>query len=150
MTMRHTRADPAEGPSDEPSPCGHGILVRDRMTRPAITIGVGAPLEAALSLMAAHRIHYLPVVDEHAQLVGIVNADDVLGTRRRGDSRPGGVTAVMSTPVVSIGPAASLADAMRLMADRGIGALPVVQNAKVVGMLTQSDVVATVAHRWPA
>ena len=150
MTMRHTRADPAEGPSDERSPCGDGILVRERMTRPVITIGVGAPLDEALGLMAAHRIHYLPVVDEHAHVVGMVNTDDVLGTRRRGGPRPAGVAAVMSAPAVSIGPAASLAEAMRLMADRGIGALPVVQNDKVVGILTQSDVVTAIARRWPA
>ena len=56
----------------------------------------------------------------------------------------------MSAPAVSVEPAVSLADAMRCMADRGIGALVVVADNRVVGILTQSDVLAAVADRWPA
>lgn len=147
--MRHTRADPAEGPSDERGPSGEMLFVRDRMSRPAITVTAATPLAEALSLMGARRIHYLPVVDEHAHLVGMVNSDDVLGTRRRRE--PAGlVGGVMSAPAISTGPAVPLAEAMRLMADHGIGALPVVHEDRVVGILTQSDVVAAVARRWPA
>jgi CBS domain-containing protein len=39
--------------------------------------------------------------------------------------------------------------AMRLMADRGVGALPVVEGRRVVGILTQSDVVTAVARMEP-
>jgi CBS domain-containing protein len=95
--------------------------------------------------MATHRIHYLPVVDD-GRLVGIVNADDVLGTRRPGPPAED-VAAVMSTPVVSIGPAASFTEAMCVMADRRIGALPVVEDGRVVGILTQSDIVSAVARQ---
>ena len=150
MTMRHTRGDPAEGPSDEWSSLGQSLLVRDRMSRPAVTVTTTATLAEALRLMAARRIHYLPVVDEHARLVGMVNADDVLGTRRRRTTNAHAVSAVMSAPAVSTGPTVPLGDAMRLMAERGIGALPVVQEGRVVGILTQSDVVVAVADRWPA
>jgi acetoin utilization protein AcuB len=137
------RIDPAEGPGESNVP---PVEVRERMSRPAVTVAAGAAIGEALRLMALHRIHYLPVVGDDGRLVGIVNADDVLGTRR--PAPPAGpVAKVMSAPVVSIGPAASLAEAMRLMADRGIGALPVVEGGRVVGMLTQSDIVSTVAPR---
>jgi CBS domain-containing protein len=137
------RCDPDEGPCEAGRPWAESLCVRDRMSRPAVTVAAGAPIPEALRLMTARRIHYLPVV-EGAALVGIVNTDDVLGTRRSGP--PGkDVAAVMSTPAVSIGPAASLAEAMRLMADRRIGALPVVEGGRVVGILTQSDIVAAVA-----
>jgi CBS domain-containing protein len=120
------------------------------MSRPAVTVTADAPLDEALRLMAANRIHYLPVVDAEARLLGIVNADDVLQTRRA--RRPPAVVVggVMSTPVVSIGAASPLTDAMRLMADRRIGALPVVENGRVVGILTQSDVVTALAHQASA
>jgi len=52
----------------------------------------------------------------------------------------------MSSPVVSIGPAAPLSEAMRVMANRCIGALPVVDGGRVIGMLTQSDVVTALAR----
>jgi CBS domain-containing protein len=51
----------------------------------------------------------------------------------------------MSTPPVSIAPSAALTAAMHLMADRAIGALPVVEGGRVVGILTQSDIVAALA-----
>src|SRR5687768_10067362 len=150
MTMRHMRGDPAEGPSDWGSAFGVGLLVCDRMSRPAVTVTTTASIREAIALMAAHRIHYLPVVDEHGALAGVVNSDDVLGTRGRTAGPADLVGAVMSAPAVSVEPTVPLADAMRRMADRGIGALPVVADNRVVGILTQSDVVAAVADRWPA
>jgi CBS domain-containing protein len=116
------------------------------MSRPAVTVASGAPLTEALRLMALHRIHYLPVLDDEARLVGIVNTDDVLGTRRPGEAPAQMVGAVMSSPVVSIGPDAALSEAMRVMASRRVGALPVVDGERVVGMLSQSDIVAALAH----
>jgi CBS domain-containing protein len=51
----------------------------------------------------------------------------------------------MNAPTVSIGPQTPLAEAARLMADRQIGALPVVTDGRVIGILSQSDVVRAVA-----
>jgi CBS domain-containing protein len=145
--MKHNRIDPATGPPETQKP-GAGVCVRERMSRPAVTVVSSTSLDEALRLMAAHRIHYLPVVEGDARLVGIVNADDVLGTRSVG-SRPETVGTVMSTPPVSIGPSATLTEAMCLMADRQIGALPVVDGERVMGILTQSDVVMALAGRPP-
>ena len=49
------------------------------------------------------------------------------------------VKEIMSFPVVSVEPAASLEDAARLMRERKIGALPVVEAGRVVGILTETD-----------
>ena len=145
--MRHMRIDPSEGPGDANGERAQAIPVRDRMSRPAVTIADRASLDEALTLMVAHRIHYLPVVDDEGRLVGILNEDDVLGTRR--EPRPDSdlVTTVMSAPVISVGPAETLKAATQLMVDRGVGALPVVDDGRVVGMLTQSDVVTALARR---
>jgi CBS domain-containing protein len=147
--MRHERIDPAESPLKEQSAWADGVSVRERMSRPAVTVADGAMISEALRLMALNRIHYLPVLDDEARLVGIVNADDVLGTRRSEGSPARTVAAVMSSPVVSIGPAAPLSEAMRVMANRCIGALPVVDGERVIGMLTQSDVVTALARQEP-
>ena len=148
--MRHTRGDPSEGPSDERCPPGERLLVRDRMSRPAITVTSATTLAEAMRLMAAHRIHYLLVVDEHAELVGLVNSDDVLGTRRARRGRADLVRDVMSVPVVTTQSCVALTDAMQLMGDRRVGALPVVDEGRIIGILTQSDIVAALAGRWPA
>ena len=145
--MRHMRIDPSEGPGDANAEHAKPTSVRDRMSRPAVTIVGRASLGEALTLMVAHRIHYLPVIDDEGRLVGIVNEDDVLGTRREPRPDSDFVTAVMRAPVISVGPAETLKAAMQLMVDRGIGALPVVEDGRVVGILTQSDVVAALARR---
>lgn len=49
--MRHVRIDPGEGPGDENLPWTDTTCVRDRMSRPAVTVEADAPLEAALRLM---------------------------------------------------------------------------------------------------
>lgn len=143
--MRHVRIDPATGPTEEPSWI-NGMCVHDRMSRPAITVPASARLGEAMRMMAANEIHYLPVVDDHATLVGIVNTDDVLGTRRRMGPQVDAVAAIMSRPVVTVGPMVPLNEATRLMADRGIGALPVVEDGHVIGILTQSDILACFAQ----
>jgi CBS domain-containing protein len=145
--VRHVRIDPREGPSDDDSRWAEGISVRDRMSRPAVTVTAGAPLGEAIRLMAVHRIHYLPVMDDQARLVGMVNEDDVLGTRREGAPQRDAVASVMSTPPVSVAPEVPLKEAMHVMADHSIGALPVVDHEQLIGILTQSDVVAALARR---
>jgi CBS domain-containing protein len=148
--MRHVRIDPAEGPLNEPFAWAHGVSVRERMSRPAVTVAGTAPITEALRLMALNRIHYLAVLDDQVGLVGIVNADDVQGTRRPEGSVAHTVTDVMSHPVVSIGPDAPLSEAMHVMASHRIGALPVVDGERIIGMLTQSDVVTALGRQaWP-
>jgi acetoin utilization protein AcuB len=125
------------------------IYVRDRMSRPAVTVAARASLAEALRLMADHRIHYLPVVDDEDYLVGMVNEDDVLGIRRAGPAQGAAVGAVMSAPAVSVGPWVPLEEALHVMVDRSIGALPVVQDGRVIGILTQSDMVSALARGRP-
>jgi CBS domain-containing protein len=147
--MRHVRIDPAKAPCDERPAWPNGVRVRERMSRPAVVVAAGTTIGKALRLMADRRIHYLPVVDEAHEIVGIVNADDLLGTGRSAPPRGAVVTTVMSAPAVTITPGASMDAAMRLMADRGVGALPVVEGRRVVGIFTQSDVVTAVAGMEP-
>ena len=116
------------------------------MSKPAVTVAATAPLAEALRRMADHRIHYLPVVNEEGRLIGIVNEDDVLGTRRGARRADEIVGEVMSAPPVSIDPAQSLKEAMELLVGRSIGALPVVEDGRVIGILTQSDVVSALAQ----
>lgn len=145
--MRHMRIDPSEGPGDTNAERARPISVGERMSKPAVTIVARAALGDALALMVAHRIHYLPVVDDEGRLVGIVNEDDVLGARWAPRPHSDVVAAVMKAPVASVGAAETLSGAMQLMVDRRVGALPVVRDGRVVGILTQSDVVAALARR---
>jgi CBS domain-containing protein len=141
--MRHTPGDPGQYPGHETAA---PLYVRDRMSRPAITISARASIDDGLRLMARYRIHYLPVVGDDACLVGFVNADDLRGHERAGAPTGETIGSIMRSPVVSVTIDTTIGDAVRLMVSRGVGALPVIADGHVVGILTQSDAVETLSR----
>jgi CBS domain-containing membrane protein len=134
------------------------MKVSDLMTSEATTLQRNEMLSLAEQLMNLGRIRHLPVVDEDGELVGIVSQRDLFhsgllralghgkhSAARVRDMLP--VKEVMSTDVVTTTRDASLEEAARLMFDRKIGCLPVVENGRLVGILTEGDFVAYFAGR---
>ena len=130
------------------------IGVGDRMTRAVVTVHSDALVSGAVELMRSRRIRHLPVVDRSGRLVGIVTDRDLrqvlfdpaVQTRlaRATDALRGlTVREVMTWGAVSVTPATSIRDAARLMHERKVGALPVVERDRLVGILTERDVLAT-------
>jgi acetoin utilization protein AcuB len=127
--------------------------VRDRMHRDPVVVRADAPIAVATDLLRTRKIRHLPVVDEQGRLVGIVTdrdlrqvvfdprIQDVLGDATLA-LRALTVREVMTWGVVSVRADDDLRAAVRLMRERKIGALPVVDNGLVVGILTERDVLA--------
>ncbi len=128
-----------------------GIRVKDCMSRSAATIHSDALVRGAVEMMKKRRIRHLPVVDRERRLVGIVtdrdlrqvvfdpavqerlgNLGEALGTLTVRD--------VMTWGVVTVQPETEIRQAARLMREQKIGALPVVDGERVVGILTETDV----------
>ncbi|MFN8624524.1 MAG: CBS domain-containing protein [Candidatus Binatia bacterium] len=110
----------------------------------------------AREIMEMHRINQLPVIVS-GRLVGIITDRDVreaypsvfdapaLGARKPRPvptSNPESVTVemVMTPNVLTLGPHEPLVDAARLMRRERLGAVPIVDNGKLVGILARSDV----------
>lgn len=129
----------------------HGLRVKEFMTRSPVTIQADALAVGAAGMMRSRKLRHLPVVDHGGRLVGIVTdrdlrqvifdpgvqarlgqAADALGTLP--------VREVMTWGVVTVRPETSIRDAAWLMREQRIGALPVVQNGRLVGILTERDV----------
>jgi len=147
--MRHERIDPGS----EAGVAGH--RVGDRMRRPVATIREDAAAREAWELMRSRGIRHLPVLDVHGRLVGIVTDRDlrqlVFDPRLRarvagpaGEDVP--VGAVMTRGVITTRTTASILDAARLMHERKIGALPVVEGDDVVGIFTETDALAALVE----
>jgi acetoin utilization protein AcuB len=128
-----------------------GITVRDWMSRRVSTVPPETRLSEAARLMRARKIRHLPVVEGDGRLVGIVTARDLRQamfspavqdelTNLRGVLHGLAVRDVMTRGVVSVGAATSIRDAARLMHERKLGALPVVERDRLVGILTETDV----------
>ena len=111
------------------------MLVRNRMSSKVITVEPQQPVADARALLRRHRIHHLPVLGKQ-RLVGIVTDRDL----RSAPATASTVATVMTPKPVCIAPDAFVDEAAHLLRHHRIGGLPVVENGKLVGMLTASDV----------
>jgi acetoin utilization protein AcuB len=125
------------------------------MKRPVTAVKPHDSARHAREVMEEHRINQLPVVID-GRLVGIVTDRDLRDAYpsvfeslepAKGHARKAGpdpatvpVEDVMTSTVVTLAPAAFVADAARLMRRERIGAIPVVEGGRLVGILTRSDV----------
>jgi len=127
------------------------MVVERRMTRNPVTIQQDVPVTEAQRLMRQEKVHRLPVLDRNRNLVGIVTEKDVLYASPSPASTLDvyemnyllsklTVKKVMSSPVISIEPSAPIEEAARIMADNDIGGLSVVDNGKLIGIITESDI----------
>lgn len=133
------------------------ILVRDVMTRDVVTLGRNDKLLVADDLMRLGRIRHLPVVDESGELVGIVSQRDLfhsglikaLGYGTHAQRQALDMVVVkeaMRTQVLTTGLDTPLRDAAKVMLDRKIGCLVVLDQGRIAGILTESDFVKLVAE----
>ena len=106
------------------------------------TIAPGATVYEALELLAEKNIGALPVV-EAGQLVGIFSERDYARKviLKGKSSRETMVWELMTTRVHHIKPTRGLQECMKLMTDKRIRHLPVMDNGSLVGMITIGDVV---------
>lgn len=127
------------------------MLVGERMTPRPITVKEDTSLPEALELMRREKIRRLPVLDKHGKLVGIVTELDLL----RASPSPATTLSIyeipyllskvkmrdiMSREVITVTEETPIEEAARIMADNKIGGLPVMQDDKLVGIITETDI----------
>jgi acetoin utilization protein AcuB len=126
------------------------MRVRELMTGALITVRPDTPVLDARHLMVQERIRHLLVTNERGELMGIVTDRDIklnlpsqatslsvwelnhLLTRLT-------VGKVMTQSVITVGPDREARDAAQLMLDHTIGALPVVDGGRLIGIVTETD-----------
>ena len=115
--------------------------VRDWMSRAPLSVSPEVSVARVAGLMRAEAIRHVLVM-EGEQLVGIVSDRDVRGLLIEGEptlSSSAPVATVMSEPPVTVDLETPLTEAARTMLEHKIGALPVVDGARPVGILTRAD-----------
>jgi acetoin utilization protein AcuB len=128
------------------------MRVRDLMTCTVATVDDTASCQDVARRMTQHRIRHVPVVGRDGRLAGIVTDRDLRHylfepdvLKRLGsvsvatllESVP--VSRVMSAPVVTVDAAEPLERAARRMREERIGALPVEEDGRPVGIITETD-----------
>lgn len=132
------------------------MRVRDVMQANAVTAAPETPLSEAAGLMSRYRIRHLPVV-AGTRLLGLISDRDLKASavsRARGHERsrfeapePELTSADLLRPILfTIGSMAPAEDAARLLAEHRIGSLPVVDDGRFVGIVTDTDLLACFAR----
>ncbi len=127
--------------------------VRDIMSAEVTTLGRNDTLLLAKDIMNLGRIRHFPVVEDD-EVVGVVSQRDLyrasLGTvmqygekAQRAFLESVAVKEVMADPI-AIGPDATVRDAARLMLEHKIGCLPVLEDSRLVGIVTETDMLQVV------
>jgi CBS domain-containing protein len=136
------------------------MRARELMTSPVVTVGPDAPVKEAARLIVTHGFAVLPVVDADDRLLGVVTEADLLRNRLLPDPRelihdrppapvplaPSGVAGVMTTEVVTAMPDTHAAELGRLMVERHLRAVPVVDRDRLVGIVSRVDVLRTIVR----
>ena len=110
--------------------------VEGLMRRDPVTITPFETLAVAQSLMQRAGVRQLPVVDKGA-LIGMLSDRDLRS--HSGYLERTKVDAAMSESLITVSPADSSARAARLLVDRKINAVPVVEDGRLVGIVSRSD-----------
>jgi CBS domain-containing protein len=135
------------------------MKVNDLMSRQVLTVGTSDSCLEALGRMHRARVRHLPVINRDGLLVGVVTDRDLrhylflpsvveaLGqTSVEALFKAVPVVEIMSRSVISVTPEAELSDAAHLMMTERIGSLPVVDGGRVVGIVTETDLLRQICR----
>jgi len=147
------------------------LKVRDIMQTEVVTVSPDTTVRLLAELLAEHKISGVPVIDGERVVVGMVSEADIIvqdadlhfpyyiqfldsviylqsfgkfeeRIRKAFGSK---VAEVMSDQVVEISPDATVRQAATLMADKEVNRLPVVEEGRLVGIVTRHDIVQAIA-----
>jgi len=132
------------------------LRVKDVMSREVRTVQRNDQLGVADKLMKDERIRHLPVIDESGDVCAVVSQRDLfrgallrsLGYGSRAEEtllRQVVVKEAMSADLFTTTPDTPVAEAARVMVERRIGCLPVLDGGKLVGIVTETDFVRLIA-----
>ena len=135
------------------------MKVRDAMSADVVSVTPETPLKDAAALLVRHGISGLPVVEADAVVAVVSEADIVARSTGRRESRSllgallsgdreremdvegARVRDAMSAPAITIAPARQVAEAARVMVEHRVNRLPVVEDSRLVGIVTRADLV---------
>jgi CBS domain-containing protein len=133
------------------------MTMRELMSGGLITVGRETPILEARDLMVKERIRHVLVTDTGGVLLGIVTDRDI---RLNLPSQATSLSVweinhlltkltigqVMTQSVITVGPDRRARDGARVMLDHKIGALPVLDDGRLVGIVTETDIARAFLH----
>jgi CBS domain-containing protein len=136
------------------------MRVRDVMSTEVVTVGPDLSVKEAAEMLARCSISGVPVVDDSGEVVGVFSEADILVRETGGRGRSGilgwflepdfeleakiraeTVGGAMTTPALTISPSRPVHEAATRMVEHSVNRLPVVDDGKLVGIVSRADLV---------
>ena len=111
------------------------MLVKDLMTAAVTSVPPGSGVDSAIKVMRSEDVGIVPVCDIQGHLLGVITDRDILIRDGFGKT----VDEIMSRDVIYAAPKDNIHDAALKMSQYGVRRLPVVENEKLIGMLSLKD-----------
>jgi CBS domain-containing protein len=132
------------------------IKVWEIMTNPVKSVGANAMLSDAFAMMQELDTLTIPIVDNENKVVGVVGMREIIDNNWRNENKIIGdleknakaqitVESVSVNPAITVNWDDTVEDAATLMVDNDISTLPVVEGEKLVGVLTQYDIIEIIS-----
>jgi CBS domain-containing protein len=143
------------------------MRVKDVMTVDVVTVTPETSLRDAAAELSRRRVSGMPVVDDDGRVIGVISEADVLAKEQSAPDQPAGAIArllkrdesddpsrfgavtvgeAMTKPAVSVEPQWPVAVAADKMLEGGVNRLPVVQQGRLIGIVTRADLVRAFAR----
>jgi len=128
-----------------PSPSGDPDAVASHMTPVPLTASPDTPVARVRQMMSQERYHSVPVL-EGGKVVGMVTDRDIAFSDAAPETTIG---MLMTREVVTVSPRTSIQEAARILFECEVDGLPVVENEKLTGIITRSDILKAFAQIEP-
>jgi len=119
------------------------LRVEQYMVTDLRTVNEDEPIDLVANLMDWNHVHHIPVEDNDHRLVGLVSHRPLLRFLASDEARrtegPIATRDVMARDLITVGPNTGTLEAIDLMRKHGISCLPVVQDDRLIGLITEHD-----------
>jgi acetoin utilization protein AcuB len=125
------------------------MLVEHVMSTEVVTLPPTAVIAEALQLLEENKIRHIPIINEERQIVGIVSDRDIrdaapsIFDSEMEETLQKEIQTIMSQPVVTVHPLDFAADTAKIFYDKEFACVPVVSEGKLVGIVTEKDMLYT-------
>ncbi len=126
------------------------MLVEEIMKKEVITLTPEETIETALKLLNQHHIRHIPIVDRDHKVIGIVSDRDVrdaspstFETKSQAEELINPIESIMTSPVTTVHPLDFAEEVASIFYEQEIACVPVTRNNKLVGIITEKDMLYT-------
>ena len=124
------------------------VTARELMTTTVITVTPDTPVLEAIDRLVRLGISGMPVVEEDGSLVGIITEYDCIHFAMSGDARDATVREAMNSDVITMPPTAQCPEIANCFARHRIRRVPIVEDGKVVGIVSRRDILRRIMQTY--